>query len=203
MVGAGCGDPSVSDDHHLFKDSLAVIQHLREIPHAAASVEAFLFSSLLTSAPKILLNVESGDWGVIESRKCGCRFEKLGLTEHIHHIRGFDKLTGSGMTFIGTDLLRIMEEVLPSRFGGASTDYQMLEEEDERGHTCMSILVSPSLGKIDETALVQCVLLELSRGNDSQRMMANIWSQAQLLLVKRLQPYTTRSGKLLPLHIKK
>jgi hypothetical protein len=34
-------------------------------------------------------------------------------------------------------------------------------------------------------------------------MMANMWSQAETLRVKRITPYTTVHGKLLPLHIQK
>jgi hypothetical protein len=37
------------------------------------------------------------------------------------------------MNFLGTDLLRLIDEVLPARFGGAPTDYQFVEREDERG----------------------------------------------------------------------
>ncbi|HEX7475152.1 MAG TPA: hypothetical protein VF318_04230 [Dehalococcoidales bacterium] len=201
FVGLGCFSPAFSDDVHLCKDSFALIQQRREVPHAATSVEAFLFSTLLPSAPKILLNVESGDWGVLETRSCGCRFDELGFTDHIHSIRGFDKLTGEGMTFIGTDLVRIIEAVLPAKFGGASTDYQMVEEEDEQGHTRMSPAVSPRLGPIDEAELVKTVLTELSKGKDTQRMMADIWSRAHTLRIKRVEPFATGRGKLMPLHI--
>jgi hypothetical protein len=201
FIGAGCLSPAASDDVHFFKDSFALVQHLREVPHAAASIPAFLFSTLLPSAPKILLNVESGDWGVITARKCGCKFENYGLTDHLYNIRGFDKLTGEGMTFIGTDLVRIIEEVLPGKFGGASTDYQMVEEEDETGHTHMNILVSPELGAIDDSDLINTVLSEISKGMDTKRMMAGVWAQAGTLRVKHLKPFTTARGKLMPLHI--
>jgi len=203
FVGAGCFRPVVKDEIHLLKDSFALIQQTREVPHAAVSVDALLFTSLLLSTPKVLLNVESGDYGVVETRHCGCRFGELGLTEHISNIRGFDKLTSAGMTFIGTDMLRIIEEVLPSKFGGASTDYQMVEEEDEKGQTRMSVVVSPEVGAIDEDELIQIVLAELGKGKDTQRMMAEVWSQAKTLRVKRIRPYTTAAGKLLPLHIQK
>ncbi len=200
-VGLGCFNPVAADDVHLLKDSLALIQHQREVSYAGVSVDAFLFTSLLPSAPKVLLNVESGDWGVIETRSCGCKLEELGFTDHIHNIRSFDKLTGEGMTVVGTDLVRIIEEVLPAKFGGASTDYQMVEEEDEQGHTKMSLLVSPEVGEIDEAELTQTLLAELGKGKDLQRMMAYFWSQAGTLRVKRMRPVTTARGKLLPLHI--
>jgi hypothetical protein len=202
-VGLGCFNPVASDDVHFCKDSLALIQKNRAVNHALTSVEAFLFSSLLLSSPKILLNVESGDWGRIENRKCGCKLEELGLTEHLYDIRGFDKLTGEGMTFIGTDLVRIIEEVLPARFGGSPTDFQIVEEEDEQGHTCMSILVHPRLGAIDKAELTNLVLNELSKGKDAQRMMAQVWAYSAIIRIKRIPPFVTAAGKLLPLHIHK
>jgi hypothetical protein len=203
IIGSGCANPVAVDDMHLLKDSQALIQHRRQTLFGGASVDAFLFTSLLAKAPKVLLNVELGDYGVIETRRCGCKLEELGLTEHIYNIRSFDKLTGEGMTFAGTDLVRIMEEILPARFGGTSIDYQMMEEEDKRGHTRLSVIVSPEVGEIDEAELVRTVLAELSKGKDTQRMMAEIWAQAGMLRVKRMPPFVTAGGKLLPLHIQK
>jgi hypothetical protein len=203
LVGYGCVNPMEVGDIHHFMDSKAIIQHKRQAPFGNVDVSAFLFTSLLPTAAKIMLNVENGDYGVIEKRDCGCKLGELGFTNHIYNIRGFDKLTGEGMTFIGTDLLRVIEEVLPARFGGASIDYQMVEEEDERGHTRMSVLVSPEVGVIDEDELIKIVISELSKGKDYQRVMAEIWSQAKTLRVKRIRPYITAAGKLLPLHIHK
>jgi hypothetical protein len=204
LIGFGCAGKIVaSDDVHHCKDLNAVIQHRRETPFGGASVDAFLFTSLKSTAPKILLNVESGDYGAMETRHCGCGLEELGLTDHIYNIRSVDKLTGEGMTFIGTDILRIIEEVLPAKFGGASADYQMVEDEDERGHTRLNILASPEVGEIDEGKLVKTIIAELSKGNDTQRMMAEMWSQAEILRVKRQRPFVTAAGKLLPLHIQK
>lgn len=202
LIGFGCaGQVVASDDVHHCKDIHAIIQHRREISIGAASVDTFLFTSLQHKAPKIMLNVESGDYGVIETRRCGCGLEELGLTEHIYNIRSADKLTGEGMTFIGTDLLRIIEEVLPGQFGGSSSDYQMVEEENEQGYTSLSVLVNPEVGEVDEFRLVQTILTELSKGDDTQRMMAEMWSQGKVLRVKRKRPFITKAGKLLPLHI--
>ena len=202
-VGYGCPSPAAADEVHFFKDKLALIQRKKEVAHAATSVDAFLFTTLIPSAPKILLNAESGDYGVVETRSCGCEFERIGFTDHIHNIRSFEKLTGEGMTFIGTDLVRTIEEVLPAKFGGASTDYQMVEEEDEQGHTHMSLIVSPELGAIDEAELVKTVLAELSRGKDTERMMAEVWAKAGTLRVHRRRPFVTSRGKLMTLHIHK
>jgi hypothetical protein len=202
-IGWGCFHPSVPDDLHFCKDSLALIQQQRKVSHAGVSVDAFLFTSLLLSAPKILLNVELGDYGVIETRDCGCYFSELGFNDHIFNIRSFDKLTSQGMTFFGTDLIRLIEEILPAIFGGTPLDYQMVEEEDNAGNTCLSVIVSPSVGEIDENQLTKCILTELSKGKDVHRMMAEVWTQSKILRVKRIQPVVTTGGKLLPLHIQR
>lgn len=200
-VSFGCLHPASADDTHFLEDALAVIQHERPVPHAETTVPALLYTTLLPSSPKVLLNVENGDYGVLETRQCGCSLEQLGFKRHLSEIRGFDKLTGEGMTFIGTDLLRVVEEVLPARFGGASTDYQMVEEEDERGQTRVSVLVHPSVGTLDEKVLVAVMLSELARGGSAQRMMARVWADAGTLRVRREPPRLTARGKLLPLHI--
>ena len=110
---------------------------------------------------------------------------------------------GEGMNFFGSELVRIIEEVLPRIFGGTSIDYQIVEGEDELGRTRVNLVISPGIGPLDEEAVMQTVLTDLSRGGDDKRMMVNMWSQAKTLRVQRRQPITTVSGKLLPLHIQK
>ena len=203
FVGANCLNPSHPDDTHFFEDSFAIIQHRRAIQHVDVKVDAFLLTSLLPSTPKVLLNMETGDYGLVETRSCNCLFGSLGFKKHIHNIRGFDRLTSEGMNFFGSDLVRIIEEDLPAIFGGSSTDYQMVEEENEQGITRLCLIVSPELGIIDEESLVQTVLAKLAGGTDAERMMAQVWDQAKTLYVKRMKPITTVTGKLLPLHIQK
>jgi hypothetical protein len=201
IVGFGCaGEKQACDDIHLQQDSLAVIQRERSTSFGGGVVNSFLFTSLLERPSRMLLNVESGDYGVLETRQCGCELGEVGLTQHLHTIRSFDKLTGEGMTFVGTDLVRIIEEVLPKRFGGASTDYQMAEME-EGGRARLDVVVSPEVGTVDEEEVVRVILAELSRGGDTNRMMAEVWRQARVLRVKRERPRLTDAGKLLPLHI--
>ena len=202
-IGIGCFHPTTPDDTHLLKDSFALIQHQRQVAHTGVSVDASLFTSLLLSAPKVLLNVESGDYGMLERKNCGCYYDKLGLSDHLHYIRGFDKLTSAGASFLGTDLIRIIEEVLPSKFGGTSIDYQMIEEEDRTGATRLSVIVSPEVGIVNEDELIRTVISELSKGDDGPRLMAKIWSDSGTLRVKRVFPKLTGSSKLLPLHIQK
>lgn len=202
IIGYGCaGERHVCDDVHVQQISLAVIQHERQTKFGGGAVNAFLCTTMTDKSSKVLLNVENGDYGVLETRECGCDLGALGLTQHVHTIRSFDKLTGEGMTFVGTDLVRLIEEVLPSRFGGASTDYQMVEVEDVEGRTRLNVVVSPDVGVVDEAEVVNCILAELAAGDDTNRMMAEVWRQGGVLRVKRERPHLTQGGKMLSLHI--
>jgi hypothetical protein len=65
----------------------------------------------------------------------------------------------------------------------------------------LSILVNPDLGPVDEADLIKTVLVELGKGKDTRRMMAEVWLKAGTMRVKRLRPVTTARGKLMPLHL--
>ena len=201
-VGQGCCQPADSNDIHLFKDALALIQFPRQVPGSEnLTVDAFHFTTLLLTAPKLLLNVESDDYGVIEKRSCGCPLETYGFTEHLRHIHSFRKLSGEGVTLVGSEMIRILEEVLPARFGGSPLDYQFLEEEDEQGFTRLNLLVSPKIKIADETVLIDAVLEAMGKSSIAADLARSIWAQAKTLRVKRMEPIWTSRGKLMPLHL--
>jgi hypothetical protein len=199
-TGFGCFSPLYPDELHLTKDSLVTIQYPTYVPHMDMSVDALLFTSLLFSSPKILLNVENGDYGTIDTRRCGCLFDEVGLTEHLHDIRSFEKFTSQGMTLFGIDLVKIVEKVLPERFGGTSIDYQILEEEEKDGRTFITIVARPELGDLDENTIIEVVLNEIRKGNDAYRLAAEMWSQTGTIRVKRTNPVTTPGTKLPPVY---
>jgi hypothetical protein len=200
-VGIGCANPLDENDLHFFKDSLALIQYPIQVPGSEFVVDAFSFTTLLPSAPKIMLNVEIDDYGIIESRSCGCPLESCGFTEHLRDVRSFSKLTGEGVTLFGSEMVHILEEVLPARFGGSPLDYQALEEEDGQGFTRLSVLVSPSVGVVDEKAVIEAILEALSRSSVASDLARANWCRAKTLRVKRQQPVWTARGKLMPLHL--
>lgn len=202
-VGQGCARPADDNDVHFFKDALALIQAPRKVPGSEITVPAFSFTTLLPSTPKLLLNVESDDYGTIETRCCGCALEAYGFTDHLRHIRSFRKLTGEGVTLVGSTMIHILEEVLPARFGGSPLDYQLLEEEDEQGLTRLSLLISPKLLITDETAVVAALLDALSRTDGTADSARALWEQAKTLRIKRMEPIWTDRGKLMPLHLTK
>lgn len=195
-VGFGCGHPADGNDIHLFKDALALVQHPRQVPGWDITVDAFYFTSLLSTAPKVLLNVESDDYGIVESRSCGCPLEALGFTDHLRHIQSFSKLTSEGMTLPGSEMVRILEETLPARFGGTPLDYQLSEEEDEKGLTRLNLLINPSVVIPDEAAVVEAVLEGL------HPRLGVYWREAGTIRIQREAPVWTGRGKLRPLNLK-
>jgi hypothetical protein len=198
-IGITCAAPAALDDVHVASDKLAVIQRERPVA-AGGAVSSFLLTALLPSSPKVLLNTETDDYGTLEERSCGCPVGEAGLTLHIRGIRSFEKLSSEGMSFLGSDVLVLVEQILPARFGGGPLDYQLVEEEAD-GLPKVTILVSPRVGALDEAEVVRVALETLGAGERPARMMAGIWSTADTLRVARREPYTTSAGKALPLHI--
>jgi hypothetical protein len=200
-VGDACLNPREVNEHHFWEDHLALIQYPQQVPGTDLEVDAFHFTTLLPSSPKLAVNVESDDYGIVEERDCGCPFQELGLRRHLRGIRSFRKLTGEGMTLIGTDMLRLLDEVLPARFGGSPNDYQILEEEDERGLTRLSLLVSPRVAIASEDAVLEAVFEGLRAPSAASDLARATWRAAGSLRIRREEPVWTERGKLLPLHL--
>jgi hypothetical protein len=197
-LGLACASPAAIDDVHLLTDKIALLQ--RQRPTAGVDLPAFYLTSLHPSSPKVAINVESGDYGVLVERDCSCPLTALGFRQHVHSIRSYEKLTTEGMHFLGADLLGLLEETLPARFGGGPTDYQLVEEEED-GMTRLSLVVSPRVGQIEDTQLVASVLETLAGSAPGARMMAGAWRSAGTLRVVRREPYATGAAKIQTLHI--
>jgi hypothetical protein len=97
-------------------------------------------------------------------------------------------------------VIRILEDVLPARFGGVPTDYQLMEDEDPSGRPQIRLVVHPRVGPVDPATIVDSFLGALGGGSGVERVMELLWRDARLLLVERRPPYTTATGKILHLH---
>ena len=202
-IARSCAASSDPGDLHLTKDLHAMIVHPYQIPGSEVTVPAFNLTSLLESAPKVLLNVQLDDYGILEERACGCEFESFGYTTHLREIRSYSKLVSEGATLIGTDMLDILERVLPARFGGTSLDYQLIEQEDEQGFTRLCLLIHPRLEIADEGTVIKVVLNALGRSSPMADAARTMWQNAQTFQVQRKAPLWTASGKLTPLHLQR
>jgi len=194
-IGSQCANAAVADDIHVSLDTYAVIQGA---DRASVTVDALLVTAFRWACPKVLLNTEIGDSAVMERRSCDCLFGELGYDQHLHTIRSFDKLTGEGATFLGADVIHVLEEILPAKFGGSLADYQLIEEKDLQGLPRYTLLVSPEVGPLEESAVVGAFLSELGRRRRPYGFMANQWMNTSVVQVKRNRPVLTARGKLLP-----
>lgn len=206
VIAAGCNLPHEASDHcHLYKDTTAIIPHQCDVPYTDATVESYLFTNILYESPKILLNADMGDYGNLESAICNCGFGEVGFDTALSGIRSYEKLTGEGVTFVNTDFVWIIERKLPEMFGGASTDYQLVEEEGRNGIPHLRLLVSPRVGKIDEARVAETFLKYL-KGAEAQswgEAGTVMWSQSGAIRVTREIPMATASGKILPFYLLK
>jgi hypothetical protein len=202
-VGRHCTTATDPNDQHVMLDHLAVIQVPQAVPGFDRTVNALCYTSLLPSAPKLLLNFESDDYGVVETRDCTCPWGALGFTTHVRDIRSYRKLTGEGLTLVGSDIVRIIEEDLPRAHGGSSLDYQLMEEEGEHGLTRFVLLVDPAVPLTDPVAVGQTFLTAIAAMGAEAGHAHAILSQPDVLTVRRTAPHWTGRGKLLPLHLER
>lgn len=206
VIAAGCNQPYDESDHcHTLKDTIAIIDHKYKEPFRENVVNSLLFATIMFESPKLLLNVGMGDAGIVEKKACNCEFGKLGFDTHVSGIRSYEKLTGEGVTFVDTDFVKIIEKDLPQKFGGQSTDYQLIEEEDSRGITHLKLLINPRLKDIENKDIASTFVDLLRKGEDSPESWSQagstMWSQANTITVAREYPIPTRSGKILPFHL--
>jgi hypothetical protein len=199
-IASGCARPVDGSDVHLFKDAYVLFAYPYPVEGTGITVPAFNLTTLLPSAPKLMLNVQMDDYGIIEERHCGCELDDYGYTTHLRQIRSYSKLTGEGVTLVGTEMVRILEEVLPARFGGSPLDYQMMEQEDENGLTHLYLFISPRVEIADESTVIEVLLKALRESSAMADAARAVWQHARTIQVKRMEPVWTGRGKLMPLH---
>jgi hypothetical protein len=199
-LGAGCLTPEAPDDVHLLHDTHAVIQPGSGRNTPGLPPPALLLSSLLPTAPFVLLNASLGDQARMVTRDCGCPLEGLGWTAHLETIRSFEKLTAGGIAFLDSDVVRVLEEILPARFGGRPTDYQLVEEELENGRPCLRLLVHPEVGPLNPRDVAEAFLRAVGPGSGIERLAGLLWQDGHFLRIERQPPLEMTSGKVLHLH---
>jgi len=193
-----CAAPTSSDDVHVMTDRYALVQQPRAVLPTGETLRTLLFTSLYPTAGKIAFNLEIGDTATVEERDCGCLLGQRGLRLHLSQIHSYEKLTGEGVTFARSNLQQILDEVLPSQFGGTSLDYQLAEEETVDGSTQLILRVSPSVGAVDDAKIRDVLLAELGRDSLGAEYQAAIWREADTVQVRREPPRATQAGKVLP-----
>ncbi len=187
-----CLAPRGSDDMHVYEHRFAVISHSRAVG-TEKFVRPLLFTALSPASPKIMINAETGDAGVVERRRCECPWDRMGFHTHLRGLWSFARLTTEGLTLSGRDAARVLEEVLPRSFGGDVGDYQLVLSETEPGITVCRLLVHPRLGPLDEEA-VRTVFLRAVR-HGAGPVTSEFMRQSRQFQVHRREPAVLHTGK--------
>jgi hypothetical protein len=200
QLGEPCVAPVRLDDVHACDDLHALIQPGDAGTPWGLPPRALLITSLRPTSPLILLNASMGDEARMSQRACGCPMEREGWRTHLDTIRSFEKLTAAGMTFLDADVVRVLEEVLPDRFGGSPSDWQLVETEGPEGQPRLHLLADPAVGPLDPDVVVETFLIEIGRDSPTASIMGAVWRGARLLTLQRARPLKTASGKILHVH---
>ena len=194
-LAGGCRNRQSTDEVHLYTSKVAAIARPKEVVAQSGLANVLYLSSVCPVTPRLLLNVDTGDSGVLGQRDCGCLLEEVGLSTHLHTIRSYEKLTAGGMHFLGLDFLRLVEEVLPAAHGGGSTDYQFVEETGAVP-TRVILRIAERVGPIDQRDVRTTVLDFLASHSRGDAMMVQQWATGGVLQVVRQEPEMTQGGKI-------
>lgn len=198
-VGLACGDPNEFDEVHVLTDKVAAVRRETRIA-PSETVDTLAFTTLHPLCPKLLINLESDDYGALYSRDCGCALAREGFSLHLHGIRSYDKLTSEGVTFMGSDVITLVEEFLPRRFGGSATDYQLVEYVEARVPG-VALVVRPNVGDIDDGEVVKAAIAFLRTRGKWNAAAADIWRESGTVRVVRRAPYVTGAAKIPIVHV--
>jgi phenylacetate-coenzyme A ligase PaaK-like adenylate-forming protein len=199
-IAYACLDPEAPDDTHILRDHHALIQVAEQAPETGLPPRALLITNLLPKTPFTMLNFSMGDEADIVDRACGCPTQQLGWAPHLKNIRSYEKLTAVGVTFHDTDLINVLERVLPAQFGGDPSDYQLAEREDVDGRPYLALIVHPRLGELND-ARVKAAFLCAIGDSPLHGLMASMWRESNVVRVDRRAPHSTGASKILHLHV--
>ncbi len=181
------------EDYHLWAHEVAVVTRRR--PRGdGTEVDAYCWTSLAEEAPRVLVNVENDDYGVIEDCDCPCVLGELGLRTRVRDIRGISKVVAAGVSLEGGTFDHLAEVALPTRIGGGPGDYQFVEEA-EAGHTVVVLNIAPGVGPVDEDEALAVVRDVITR-DEYGALAESVWGP-QTLRVMRRAPHVTKAGKTL------
>lgn len=200
-IGHSCAQMPAGNDVHLFADSVAVIQRRKVAPLTGSEVDALLFTTIAQTAPRVLINADTDDSGRVGPASCDCAFRRAGFTTTIRDIASVGKVTGHGITLFGTDVVRVLETVLPQRFGGSAGDFQLVEME-AANQTELLLRIRPGVAKSSPDSVKEGFLEAVSHCYGGS-LAVRQWRHMEAIRVEVADPILTETGKILPLQLLK
>lgn len=185
LIAAGCPNRVSTDDMHVFTDRVALV----------SSAHGLLISTLSMHTGKVLFNTNLGDTGALSERTCTCGFGGLGFVQHLATVRSEQRYTLEGMTVMAADVSDAIGIALRDLHAPPDSS-QVKRTTSPDGLERLTIVVSPQVGAIDESALVRAMYDALKRKGVSQSLAATLWEQASVLEIVREVPTLSKGSKL-------
>jgi hypothetical protein len=186
---------------HILEDSFAAITVRRLAPYSEdVEVDSVHITNVAPHAPNLFINIEMDDAGVIEPADCDCTLSRLGFRRRLNHLAAFGKMSPQGMTFLGTDLVQVLEEVLPASLGGRAGHYQLVECEAASRQTQLRLHVSPRAGVTDMKRVTD-VFMKHMRRRWGGAVATRAWRHSAGVEAVLAEPLVTRTGKVHPIRL--
>jgi len=189
-VGYPCASMTTGNCVHVFVNGLTLTT--RPSQHDS-NADALCATSVLPYAPRVLINVEMGDTGIVEEARCHCSLSALGLTTQVRNIAAISKVTAQGITIDVADLVRLLEEAIPSRFGGGPHDYQLIEKEGA-AQSEAELRIRPGATTADPKQVLEFFLSETRRLYGGSMTVLS-WTQSDGIHVVVAPPILAGTGK--------
>jgi hypothetical protein len=188
---------SADEELHLFEHEVAVIERARTRPDGVP-VHALLWTSISIDARSVWINVENDDYGKVDEGAvaCSCLLGEIGMRTRVSNLRGMSKAVTGGITLPSSMVDRLVDVLLPSRFGGGPGDWQ-LAEGDGPATSFLEVRADPRLGEVPEGAVVEAIL-EALVPTEVGVLAASVWSDPGFIRLRRTPPVPAPSGKTLP-----
>jgi hypothetical protein len=191
-IGMPCRQMRAGNCVHITLAGLALVSRRQET-WGDEDGEALHITSLLPYAPHMLINVETGDTGVIERTTCDCEFSRLGYDFQVRDIAATSKLRGQGYTLSAPEVIRLLEEGLARKFGGIPGDYQLLEVEG-KAQTEMVLRIHPR-ANVASPQQVFAYFLDKCRHTYGGSLAVLHWTESKGIRVEVAPPILAASGK--------
>ena len=192
-IGTPCRQMNTGDRSHVALGSIALVSRPIEDAWCDEPVDSLHITSLLSFAPRTLINVEIGDTGVIEPATCDCVYSRMGFHLQVRDIAAISKIKGQGYALRAPKIVELIEEGLARKFGGRPGDYQLAEVEG-KAQTEMVLRIHPRVQVRSPEEVLQYFLAECRKAPGGSTTVLQ-WTESNGVRVEVVEPVLAASGK--------
>ncbi|HTS48929.1 MAG TPA: hypothetical protein VMH05_13350 [Bryobacteraceae bacterium] len=192
-IGMSCRQMNTGNRVHVSIPTIALVSRRIDDGCSDEPVDSLHITSLLSFAPRTLINVEIGDTGVIEPATCDCVYSRMGYKWQVRDIAAISKIRGQGYTLRAPEIVKLLEEGLAAKFGGRPGDYQLAEVEG-KAQTEMVLRIHPRAGVKSPEKVLEYFLAECRRTYGGSMTILQ-WTESNGVRAEVVEPVLAATGK--------